>query len=467
MERNRRSIGVFSLTMINLAAIMSLRNIPLMANYGLGMFVFYLIAILCFFVPTALISAELASAVTEEGGTFAWIRRALGARTAFLCEWIGFVTTLTSVTLTVVFLTTSLLLSLSPSLSNNRLLVFSAVVATVWTATFLSLRGMKLTSRIVSIASILGTVLPALLLISLSIRWIMCGHSLQMPISREAIFPDFSNFSNVSFLAGLMFAFAGIEMSSYYIRDVKNPQRTYPRAIFFSAALILLLSLLGSFAVAATVPADELRIEAGVMQALSILLDSVHLSWLAPPLGIRSIAGGIAYVFAWIAGPVRGLYAVRHTGFLPPLLQRTDRSGSPVALLFMQAILITILAALFLYIPSMSLCFWIINAASAILILVLYGCLFFTGVILRRRMTDAKTHFVVPGGFCTLCAIVAVALLNVIFCLIVSFFLPSELVGTMPQSTFGWTVAAATILLACPPLFFIGMRRPHWKDYAP
>ncbi|MDR2664382.1 MAG: APC family permease [Puniceicoccales bacterium] len=463
----KKSLGVFSLTMINLAAIMSLRNLPLMANYGLAMVFFYLVAILCFFIPTALISAELASTISEEGGAYVWIRRAIGARTAFLCEWIGFATTVTSLALTIVFLSTSLLLSLSPALSQCRFLIAGTAMAVLWGATLLSLRGIALTSHIVSIASILGTVLPALLLILLGLRWLLIGGPIQLSLSPSALLPDFSRFSNVSFLAGLMFAFAGIEMSSYYVRDVPNPKRTYPRAIFFSATLILLLSLLGSLAIAVAVTPSEMRIEAGATQALSILLNSAHLSFLTPLMGFLITFGGAAYLFAWIAGPVRGLYAVRRDGFLPPTLQRTDRLGTPVALLLLQAALVTVLMALFLCIPSTSLCFWIINAASSVLILILYACLFLAGLILHRRMADVPRPFSIPGGFPVLCLLAAVGLTNVAFCVIVSFFLPTELVGTLSRSTFGWTVAGAVALLACPPFIFMTLRQPHWKTHKP
>jgi amino acid transporter len=131
--------------------------------------------------------------------------------------------------------------------------------------------------------------------------------------------------------------------------------------------------------------------------------------------------------------------------------------------LLLQAILVTILVTLFLYVPSMSLCFWIINAASSVLILVLYFCLFLSGPILRRRLANVPRAFSVPGGFSTLCLLAAVGLVNVLFCMTISFFLPAELVGTISQRTFGWTVAGVVALLACPPFLFVALSRPSWK----
>ena len=464
MAARRKPIGVFALTMINLAAIMSLRNFTLMAPYGLAMVALFTIAILCFFIPTALISAELASTTAEEGGAYVWIRDALGAPVAFFCEWISFVTTVASITMTAVFLTSSMALTLCPSMAESRFFVFFGVIATIWTATLLSMRGIALASRIVTISTIVGAVVPSLLLISLAAKWVLSGHALAISLSSQSLCPNLLDFSNISFLAGLMFAFAGIEMSSYYIRDVKDPKRTFPRAVLISAALILLLFVLGSLSIAIAVPHDQIRIEAGAMQAIAALLGSEHLQVLVPVFGFLIIFGAVAYIFAWISGPVRGLYAVRHAGFLPLVLQKTDKSGLPVALIVVQAVFVTVFAAFFLFAPSTSLCFWIINVSSSVLMLAFYGCLFLSGAVLRRRCRQKRhTYFSIPGGFYAVCAPAIVGLLNVAFCVAVSFFLPTELSGQISQRAFALTVAVTALVMACPPAFFIAFRKPHWK----
>jgi amino acid transporter len=354
---------------------------------------------------------------------------------------------------------------MGPHLGESRFFVFFGVTATVWTATFLSMRGIELTSRIVTVSTIVGAVVPAVLLISLATKWVISGHELAVSFSNQPLCPNLLDFSNISFLAGLMFAFAGIEMSSYYIRDVRDPRRTFPRAMLISAVLILLLFVLGSLSIAVAVPSNKIRIEAGVMQALAALLSSVHLQPLVPVFGFFIIFGAVAYIFAWISGPVRGLYAVRRAGFLPLFLQKTDSSGLPVSLMFLQAAFVTVFAAFFLFAPSTSLCFWIINVSSSVLMLVFYACLFTAGAILRRRntMPNMYPYFSIPGGFYAVCALATVGLLNVAFCVTVSFFLPRELSGQMSQSTFALTVALTSMAMVCPPAFFMAFRRPHWK----
>ena len=77
---NRRVLGVFTLSMINVAAILSLRNFPVMSEYGLGMIFYYSVSALFFLVPVSLISAELATTWPVTGGVYVWVREALGER---------------------------------------------------------------------------------------------------------------------------------------------------------------------------------------------------------------------------------------------------------------------------------------------------------------------------------------------------------------------------------------------------
>ena len=46
------------------------------------------------------------------------------------------------------------------------------------------------------------------------------------------------NWDTVNFWPQLAFAFAGLELVSAMSEEVRNPQRTFPRAIFASGALI-------------------------------------------------------------------------------------------------------------------------------------------------------------------------------------------------------------------------------------
>ena len=77
-----RKIPFFSLVMLIVAAIDSIRTLPTTAFFGSTLIFYYFLSSVLFLFPVALISAEFASRNSEEGGVFNWIRQAFGASMA-------------------------------------------------------------------------------------------------------------------------------------------------------------------------------------------------------------------------------------------------------------------------------------------------------------------------------------------------------------------------------------------------
>ena len=84
----KKPLGVFSLAMMNVIAVDSLRSLPIAAQFGYALIFFYLIAALLFFIPTALVTAELATSWPSTGGAYIWIRTAFGVRWGWFAIWL-------------------------------------------------------------------------------------------------------------------------------------------------------------------------------------------------------------------------------------------------------------------------------------------------------------------------------------------------------------------------------------------
>lgn len=54
-------LGVFTLAIMNVTAVVSLRGLPAEAEYGLSSAFYYLFAAIVFLIPTSLVAAELAA----------------------------------------------------------------------------------------------------------------------------------------------------------------------------------------------------------------------------------------------------------------------------------------------------------------------------------------------------------------------------------------------------------------------
>ena len=68
-------LGVFTLAIMNVTAVVSLRGLPAEAVYGMSSAFYYLFAAIVFLIPTSLVAAELAAMFQDkQGGVFRWVK---------------------------------------------------------------------------------------------------------------------------------------------------------------------------------------------------------------------------------------------------------------------------------------------------------------------------------------------------------------------------------------------------------
>ena len=85
-------LGVFTLAIMNVTAVVSLRGLPAEAEYGITSAFYYLFAAIVFLIPTAFVAAELASMFQDkQGGVFRWVGEAFGKRAGFLAIWLQWI----------------------------------------------------------------------------------------------------------------------------------------------------------------------------------------------------------------------------------------------------------------------------------------------------------------------------------------------------------------------------------------
>ncbi len=90
-SKKNKTLGVFSLVMINVIAIDSLRNLPSNAATGLHIIFYYIFAGIVFLLPCTLITAELATNRPKTGGAYIWVRDAFGPKYGFMTIWLQWI----------------------------------------------------------------------------------------------------------------------------------------------------------------------------------------------------------------------------------------------------------------------------------------------------------------------------------------------------------------------------------------
>jgi putative glutamate/gamma-aminobutyrate antiporter len=424
---NKKRLTVFGLVMMNVIAIDSLRTLPMSAEYGFSLIFYYLVAALLFFVPVALVSAELATGWPETGGIYVWVREAFGEQSGFLTIWFQWFYNVCWYPTIMCFIAVTVAYCIDPTLTDNRGYMISLTFLLFWIATFINFFGMRASHFMNAVSALVGTLLPMFFIIILGIIWIIRREPLSIACDWHHFFPDLSHINNMVLLTAIFYGLIGIEMSASHAGDVENPQRNYPKAIFWSALLILVSLIGGSLAIAIVVPQKEINIVAGLLQAFEFFFKAFHITWAMPFLACAIVIGSIGGVGAWILGPSKGILMACHDGCLPAKLGIKNRHGVPVVILLLQGIIFTILCSAFIFMPTVSSGFWVLSNITSILALLVYIAMFLAALRLRYKHPEVERTFRIPGGKIGLWSTCLIGLASSLFTIGIGFLPPSQI----------------------------------------
>ena len=261
-------MGFWDVLLFCIAAVLGPRWIAAAARNGQSSISLWILAAILFFVPTALVVVELSTRFPEEGGLYVWTKDAFGDFHGFVAGWTYWIYT--------VFYFPGLLLASTAMcayvgargtawLAENRTFLLAGSFALLFVAVFLNIIGLQYRQVAAERrrrwhvsspaddrrrgAAVVGS--PG------SVTHFTLG----------AMMPHW-NWDTVNFWPQLAFAFAGLELVSVMSEEVKDPQRTFPRAIFASGALIALIYIVGTVAVLMMLPA-AVDPKSGVFQAIT------------------------------------------------------------------------------------------------------------------------------------------------------------------------------------------------------
>lgn len=456
MKKN--SLGLFQLVMINVIAVDSIRTLTFAAVYGYSLVFFYFLAALFFFIPTALISSELGTGWPNRGGIYVWVREAFGKKWSLIVIWLNWIYNLIWYPTILALMAGTFTYFFDPELANNRLYMCTSVLVLFWTATFINCLGMKASSLFSTLAALVGTILPMILIAGLGIVWMWQGKPAHIEFTWSNLLPSGSQNSNLAFLTNVLFGLLGLEMAATHAAEMRNPQRDYPRSIFISVVIILATIVFASLAIALVVPQDQLSLATGIMQAFTVFADTYNLPWLSPLIAGCIILGGLGGVGAWIIGPTKGLLVASQDGSLPAFLSQTDEKGVPVPILMIQAVIVSALSLVFILMPSINSSYWILSVIAAQLALLVYIALFAAGLKLHYHKPKVPRSFRVPGKKVGIWFVCGAGILSSFIVILFGFWPPNTVTI---QNIFAYELILVSGIAFCCilPLFLIKKRR--------
>ncbi|MBV9576854.1 MAG: amino acid permease [Gammaproteobacteria bacterium] len=445
-------LNVVALTLLITGAIDSIRNLPASALFGSTLIFFFLFAAIVFLIPTALVSAEL-SANVNEGGIYHWTRTAFGDRLGFLAIWLQWINNIIWFPTMLSFIAGTAAYLFNPELAQNKYYLVSVILSVFWLLTLINLKGIRVSTKLTSICAIGGLIIPMILIITLLIAWLITGKPLQIHLSVANFFPSFQHSENWIALTAIMLGFAGMELATVHIKDVHQPQKTFPRALAFSSIIILVTMMLGSLAIAFVLPYNQINLVNGTIETFSYYLSAFHLAWLTPVLTLLLVIGSLGNLISWLISPIKGLSQAAQQGFLPSFFEKQNQHGVPQNLLILQAVLVSLVCTAFLFLPSINGSYWLLTALSTQLYMLMYIIMFLCALRLRKKINYSQGNFIIPGKKLGLWSVCLLGLIGCIITLFVGFIPPSN-INVGGRVYYEILFSSGMIVMIMPVVFF-------------
>lgn len=458
----KHTLTAFTLVMITTGIITSIHGAPSMAEYGFSLVFIYLFVALVFLLPSALISAELATAWPEDGGVYVWVREAFGERLGFVAvwsQWIENVIWFPSV-LTVAVLAAAY--GFDPELADNGEFIFFSINGIFWLLTITNLFGMRTSGTVASLCTIVGRVLPILSIFILACFYLVQGNPMPIELSWNSFIPDLTDTSKLTFIVGAFLTFAGIEASASNAASAKNPRRDYPIAILTSACIAVILVTLAALAIAMVLPQQSIKLDAGIMQAINVMFIQTGIQPLLPLAGLIITLGILGEINNWIPAPTRGLLIAGRDGILSKFWQQENKCAVHQRILIFQGTLFSIISTMYLLHDNVQTAFWLMNVVPTMLYVIMYILMFAAAVRLRYSQPNVSRRYKVPFGNIGIW-VLAVTGSTAGTVAIVFAFIPPSLVSEGDRFTYICVVTTGFVIFTIMPFVIFKLRRPEWR----
>ncbi len=422
----QKFLKISSLALLQIVIVGNLQVLPANAGYGAALPFLYLFAVIGFFIPCILMVAELATTHPQTGGAYIWCEKAFGAKAGFFAVCLLWLSNLLWYPTIFTLIAANFAYLFDASLAQNKMFVVGFGAILFWLFTGLNCMGVKFSSFTSVICSVLGVILPTVIIIGGGVMWLLSGKPLAIQFTHAAMFPDIAHLDNAGLLIGIVISLFGVELTAVHAGNVENPRRDYPVSLIISSVTVLALLLLSELAIAVIVPSSKLSLVTGLLDALVVLFNDLQFNQLLTLVLFLVLIGNIGSIAAWMLASTRGMYVAAKRNHLAPYLQKTNKYEAPVGILIFEAIIFTLISTVFLLFPNVTDAFWLLlDVASQLTIL--YYIILFISAIRLRYLPVAAPGFQIPGGRACVWVIMLIGIFTSLLAFMAGFIPPANL----------------------------------------
>jgi amino acid transporter len=422
------------MVLFTVAAILLPDTLASVASMGSSSLSWWIILAVCFLLPFGLISAELGCAFPEQGGIYAWVRDAFGGRWASRITWCYWINM--GLWLPAIYIFCASIFSQVFGIEASLQLQIGLAIGLTWLTVGTNIVALSIGKWIPNIGALVKILLFAGIIFG---AWRYTSqHVMANPMNLAALTPHWGE--GLQFIPAIVYGMLGFELVSAGAAEMRNPSRDVPRAILYSGIIVVLLCLLGTAAILAAIPAEDINLVEGLIDTLRLFFGDLAIGGpLVTGLGIATLFAIFSGGVTWALGVNRAAAEAALEGELPRWFGiETRHNGTPLgAALLTGCVSTTALLLYGLMAGSNEDLFWALFAFSGVLFLLPYVGMVLAFFKLRASAPAHHRPFTLPGG--KFGAGLATLLCSSILLIAVTLFMYTP--GNGPE----WTVIAGVI----------------------
>jgi amino acid transporter len=328
----RRELGVGDLALTQILFIVGLPWVGVAAKLGPSHVVFWLLAIVFFYLPSASVVIHLNRLMPLEGGLYQWAKLGFNELVGFLVAWNLWLFAILN-TSEVGLQMTQYLVYIVPraeSLSNSQLFVSIVNTVAIGALIVVTVRGLGVGKWVHKAGGALMLITFGALLL---LPWLNVASGTLPSFHPLATEAPVVSLMSLNLLGKMGFgALGGFEYVAIHAGECRNPVQAIARSVASAAPIIAAMFILGTSSVLALVPFDRIDLIAPIPQVLSIGFRPFGFVSVIAPLTIVVLACvRIAQSSVMFAGNTRLPMVAGWDGLLPQWFTRVDpRYGTPV-----------------------------------------------------------------------------------------------------------------------------------------
>ena len=336
MPKKKYKFRLFSAVLATVCIILVGDAVAPTAAIGNSMYVWWAIMLIGFFVPYALISAELGTQYPSEGGMYTWIKKAFGKKWASRVAWFYWV----NYPLWIASLA-DLITTLIMQMFGIEMEIWMVLAIQVAYIALVTILGMLRISQSDWVSNI-GAIVKILILSAIGFLgfYVLFTKGTANPVeSWHDFVPLVSadggiDWAGLSFVSLIIFNMLGFEVVGTFYDDMDKPKTQIPKAIILGGILIAIFYILPSFGMGVGTSFEEIQTNTGLLDSYNVLMLNAGFTEAAIQ-AVTIVVGGlfiltlISNVSSWNFGVYSVIACAAEDGMFPKSWKKRNKDGVP------------------------------------------------------------------------------------------------------------------------------------------